>query len=374
MKVALIGSGGRLGAAVARTWRAKGHEILGFNHAALDLADDHAIRQTLGGTDFDVLLNCAAQTNVDRCETHPVEAMRINADAVQTMAELCEKKRKRCIHISTDYVFSGAKTTPYVEEDVAQPISVYGQSKRAGEIALLNASTSHLVVRLSWVFGPDRPSFVDGIVKRALTEEYVEAIADKIAVPTYTHDVADLLEPFLADVSIGGLLHLCNAGECSWQQYGQYAIDCAIAAGLPIKARTVGPLKMAELSAFIARRPALHGNGHRQTCAAYRKERAVVGRLPSKNLPAITSFRGTARLAKACCESRTGGAPLVGALRSGQAPTSGALQSAEIAKLRASLIFSYSEPAQELRPPFGSTQSPCRSGSTRAFFFIAALI
>lgn len=255
MRVAIIGSGGRLGAALTREWRRLGHDVLGFNHAALDLADGIALQQALERADFDVLVNCAAQTNVDRCETHPVEAMRINAEAVQIMAELCRIKGRRCIHISTDYVFSGARKLPYIEEDEAEPISVYGESKRAGEIALLNASSSHLAVRLSWVFGPDRPSFIDAIVKRALSEDRVDAIADKIAVPTYTLDVARLLQPFLADFPIGGLLHLCNAGECSWQQYGQHAINCALAAGLPIKARTVAPLKMAELSTFIARRP-----------------------------------------------------------------------------------------------------------------------
>lgn len=255
MKIVVIGSGGRLGMALAQDWRKNGDEIIGFDHAALDLGNAAAFPAAFEALDFDVLVNCAAQTNVDRCETHPDEAMRINAVAVGALGKICAAKNRRCIHISTDYVFDGTKPSPYTEEDEARPISLYGQSKRAGEIALLEACETHLVVRVSWIFGPHRPSFVDGIVKRALQEERVEAISDKVAVPTYTIDTARLLRPLLLDIPVGGILHICNGGECSWQEYGQHAIDCALAAGLPVRATQVAPLKMADLTAFIARRP-----------------------------------------------------------------------------------------------------------------------
>ena len=255
MKIVIVGAGGRLGAMLARKWAAQGEEIRGFTHAELDLTSADAIQEKLAWLDFDVLVNCAALTNVDYCETHAEEAHAVNCAAVQSLGELCAQKRRRCLHISTDYVFDGAKRTPYLEEDEARPISVYGASKRAGETALLQASEKHLVARVSWVFGPDRPSFVDAILKRALQEEQVDAIADKIAVPTYTHDAAQWLYPLLSDLPIGGLLHICQSGECSWQQYGQHAIDCALSAGIPLKARTVSPLAMADLKSFVARRP-----------------------------------------------------------------------------------------------------------------------
>jgi dTDP-4-dehydrorhamnose reductase len=180
--------------------------------------------------------------------------MQINAHAVRTLAEICSRKGARCIHISTDYVFDGAKRTPYTEEDPVVPISRYGESKRAGELALLAVSEGHLVVRVSWVFGPDRPSFVDQMLKRAQTEEKIEAVCDKVAVPTYTLDAAHLLKPLLFDVPAGGVVHLCNGGECTWQAYAQFAVDCAVAAGMPLKARTVGALKMADLKSFVAKR------------------------------------------------------------------------------------------------------------------------
>ncbi len=254
-RVIVTGAGGRLGAALVREWKAVGLDVTGFARQELDLANPGQMRETLESLEFGVLVNCAAQTNVDRCETENDEAMRINAHAVRTLAEICKVKGARCIQISTDYVFDGQKSAPYTEDDPVVPISHYGESKRAGELAALEVSDKNLAVRVSWVFGPDRPSFLDGIVKRALTEEKVEAISDKIAVPTYTLDAAQLLKPFLFDVPAGGILHLCNGGSCTWQEYGQYALDCAVEAGMPLKARTVAPLKMADLKAFIAKRP-----------------------------------------------------------------------------------------------------------------------
>ena len=254
-RIVVTGAGGRLGAALVREWKAAGLDVMGFARQEMDLSNPEQLRATLEPLDFGVLVNCGAQTNVDRCETEPDEAMQINARAVRTLGEICKAKGARCIQISTDYVFDGLKSTPYTEEDPVVPISHYGESKRAGELAALEVSDKNLAVRVSWVFGPDRASFLDGIVKRALTEEKVEAISDKIAVPTYTLDAAQLLKPFLFDVPAGGVLHLCNGGFCTWQEYGQYALDCAVEAGMPLKARTVGPLKMADLKAFIAKRP-----------------------------------------------------------------------------------------------------------------------
>jgi dTDP-4-dehydrorhamnose reductase len=255
--ILVIGSHGRLGAALAREWRAQGETVHGFTRTELDLAWEQArLRAALEPLDFGVLVNCAAQTNVDRCETEEDEAFRLNAEAPTIIADVCRRKGARMIHISTDYVFDGAKTEPYTEDDPALPISLYGASKRAGEAGVLTATEGRaLVVRVSWVFGPDKPSFVDQILQRARNEEHVAAIGDKIATPTYTIDTAHLLRPLLREAPIGGLLHLCNGGQCTWQEYGQHALDCAAAAGIPFKTRTVDALRMAELKAFIAKRP-----------------------------------------------------------------------------------------------------------------------
>ena len=250
----VVGAGGRLGAAFAREY-ARDFDVVGFNHAQLDLGAPEQLRSTLGSLDFDALINAAAQTNVDRCETHPEEAIALNAEAPRVLAEICRAKKARFIHFSTDYVFDGEKREPYTEEDEARPISLYGESKREGERRALEASDRALIVRVSWVFGPDRPSFIDAILKKARDEEEVSAVADKYATPTYTLDICALLKPFIADRLEGGLLHLANSGECSWQEYAQWALDCCHMEGIPMKARNVGAASLAEMKNFMAKRP-----------------------------------------------------------------------------------------------------------------------
>jgi dTDP-4-dehydrorhamnose reductase len=255
-RIVIIGSGGRLGAALLREWRAQGDEVLGLNRELLDLADYRQIRERLDPLDFDVLVNCAAITNVDLCEREEELAFRVNSGAVAKLADVCARKRARCVHISTDYVFDGEKREPYTEDDEPNPISKYGASKLAGERGLHAVADKHLAVRVSWVFGPDRPSFIDQILQRALEHDRVEAIADKVSVPTFTLDAAKLLRPLTEDAAIDGVIHLCNTGACTWQEYGQHALDCAVAAGAPLRARMVEPLKLADMAAFVARRPA----------------------------------------------------------------------------------------------------------------------
>jgi dTDP-4-dehydrorhamnose reductase len=273
MKIAIIGSSGRLGAALTREYRDE-YDVVGFNRAQLDLSNLDDVRERLRVTDFDVLINTAAFTNVDLCETERDRAFLINAEAPGVLATICTDKGAKLIHLSTDYVFDGEKRAAYTEEDEAKPISVYGESKLAGEKNVLavgeavgfpgtatpppkdNSVPRHLVVRVSWVFGPDRPSFIDGIIKRAQETRDVDAIADKFSTPTYTLDVAAALPRFFTrDADYGGIVHFANAGECSWQEYGQWALDCCQEADLPLKATTVGATKLRDMANWVARRP-----------------------------------------------------------------------------------------------------------------------
>jgi len=254
VRIAIVGAGGRLGAALAREWGGA-DEALALGRADLDLAAPGEIERVLGPLGFDALVNCAALTNVDYCETHAPEAMRVNAEAVGEIGALCTRKAARCVHISTDYVFDGTLDRPYTEEDAPRAISVYGESKLQGERALRNASADHLAVRVSWVFGPARPSFIDGIVKRALDSDHAEAIGDKWSTPSYTRDLATMLRPFLREIPVGGVLHASNAGACTWREYGARALECAARAGLPVRTTEVAFLPIAGMKAFVARRP-----------------------------------------------------------------------------------------------------------------------
>jgi dTDP-4-dehydrorhamnose reductase len=254
MRMVILGAGGRLGAALVREYKRQ-FDVVGLNRTQLDLAKSDKIRGRLASAQFDLLINCAAFTNVDLSEAKQAEAFAINADAPKVLAEVCSEKRAKLIHFSTDYVFDGEKREPYLEGDAAKPISVYGESKHVGEENILALQDRHLVVRVSWVFGPDRPSFVDAMIKRAREEEKIAAVADKWSTPTYTSDIARMLTQFL-DVDVpDGILHFSNSGECTWQEYAEHALDCCRASGVPLKAKTVGALKVADMRDWIARRP-----------------------------------------------------------------------------------------------------------------------
>ncbi len=267
MRIAILGAGGRLGAALAREFRGK-YDVAEFNRVQLDLSKLDDLRDKLGSIEFDVLINAAAFTNVDLCETERDRAFVINAEAPGILAELCGAKDAKLIHFSTDYVFDGEKRSPYTEDDQANPVSVYGESKLAGEKNVLASGERHLVVRVSWVFGPDRPSFIDAMIKRAQENDNIDAIADKFSTPTYTLDIAAMLAWFLdgwnrralaldslASGGLQGVVHFCNAGKCSWQEYAQWTLDCCEQAGFALKAKTVGALRLETMKNWVARRP-----------------------------------------------------------------------------------------------------------------------
>jgi dTDP-4-dehydrorhamnose reductase len=253
MKIAIIGANGRLGAALAREY-ARDFELTSFERRQLDLGQLDRVRSALAATKFELLINCAALTNVDYCESHREEAFVVNAEAPRLLAEIANEKSARLVHFSTDYVFDGKKTDPYVEEDKAVPLSVYGESKLEGEQRVLEASSQHLVVRLSWVFGPDKPSFIDQIIQRAREKDVVTAVADKFSAPTFTIDVAGWLR-LVVEKNANGILHLTNNGGCSWQEWAQYAIDVCRSRGLPLKAERVEAVSLGDMKNFVAQRP-----------------------------------------------------------------------------------------------------------------------
>jgi dTDP-4-dehydrorhamnose reductase len=253
MKIAIVGANGRLGAALVREYQ-RDYEVTSYDRRQLDLGQLDRVRSALAGAKFELLINCAALTNVDYCESHREEAFLVNAEAPRLMAGIASENSAKLIHFSTDYVFDGKKTDPYVEEDKAVPLSVYGESKLEGERRVLEVSSQHLVVRLSWVFGPDKPSFIDQVIQRARENDVVTAVTDKFSAPTYTIDVASWLR-LAIDKNANGILHLANNGGCSWQEWAQYAIDVCRSRGLPLKAERVGAVSLGDMENFVAQRP-----------------------------------------------------------------------------------------------------------------------
>ena len=254
-KICIVGARGRLGAAYVRKWSDR-YDVTPLTRADLDLSDVDAVYAAISQSDADVVVNCAAEANLETCEDFPQNAHRINCDAPAAMARACAGRGKRLIHISTDYVFDGTKAdTLYTEEDEARPISVYGTTKLAGENAVLAASARHVVIRVSWLFGPDKPSFVDALIDRAIVSDQVSAVGDKTSSPTLSDDIVDWSEHFLDPSARGGLYHACNSGRCSWRDYAEFAIRETAALGIAVKSIDVEPIPLETMSMFVAKRP-----------------------------------------------------------------------------------------------------------------------
>lgn len=252
-RIAIFGCHGRLGAALMRNWRDR-YSVQGFARPELDLLHLESIDNCLEAR-VDWVVNCAANTHVDACESNPTEAFAANELAPRHLAKRCRELGARMIHISTDYVFDGQKSEPYRESDPASPISIYGKSKAAGDAAVLSEAPDSIIARVSWVFGPDKPSFVDAILNKARHEPKVSAVADKWSNPTYTEDLADWIAALIDQTAPAGYYHLSNPGRCTWRDYAEHALQCAEAAGIPLKTTTVTPISLKDIPAFVAQRP-----------------------------------------------------------------------------------------------------------------------
>ncbi len=256
-RVVVVGSDGRLGRLLVDVLR-QSHSVVGLGRKALDLASAESITRTLESLDYDRLFLTGALTAVDYCESHMEEAFAINADGPRLIAEISAEKAAHVTHISTDMVFDGAKTGSYLETDKPNPVSVYGASKLEGEQGVLAASAANLVARVSWVFGPGRPAFPEWIIDQSCAKKELTLPGDKTACPTYTSDLTAWLDTLVFDRPDGpasGIFNLCNSDSCTWRDWGQFCIDTAREAGLPVIAKEITPVAAASVAAFVAKRP-----------------------------------------------------------------------------------------------------------------------
>lgn len=255
MKVVIAGANGNLGKLCLTRFRQRPDcEVIGLSRAEMDLSDSASIRAALDSIGpFDLLLNCAAWTDVDACETDPAKANQINGHAVGVMGACAANRGARMIHVSTDYVFDGRKPSPYTEDDATSALSAYGASKLLGEAELLAASSAHLAVRVSWLFGASTGGFPLWVIRQALKLEALSVVADKWGSPTSVTDAADALDHLAFDCpQAAGLLHVCNSGSTSWLGWGQCALDHAREAGLALKTVRLGETTMEQLAAKAA--------------------------------------------------------------------------------------------------------------------------
>lgn len=253
MRVAVTGTTGRVGAALA-THLAARHEVISLPRGRCDLADPAALVAALEGLECEVFLNPAGITSLEDCEDNPALAVRVNAEAPAEIAKWAAGRGVRVIHFSTDYVFRGDSPWLVSEEETPDPLSAYGRSKLAGEMAVL-AYPGNCVVRVSWVFGPEKASFVDRIFDDALAGKELAAIADKFSLPVFTTDLAAWTERMM-EMNTAGIIQACNSGSpISWHDMAVAVVNEMADVGLLETLPAVRRQDLSDMKSFRAPRP-----------------------------------------------------------------------------------------------------------------------
>jgi dTDP-4-dehydrorhamnose reductase len=261
MKILLFGKSGQAGWELQRSLAPLG-ELVALGSASREMCGDlrnlDGIAETVRHVSPDVIVNAAAHTGVDKAESEPELAEALNVGGPETLAKAAIECGALLVHYSTDYVFDGSGTRPWTESDSTGPLSVYGRTKLAGELAIQRSGCRYLIFRTSWVYSAKGKNFARTILKLATEREKLSVIADQAGAPTGADLLADVTAHALRqahrDPALSGIFHLCGGGETSWHGYATFICDFARLAGIPLKVETIEPIPS---SAFPtpARRP-----------------------------------------------------------------------------------------------------------------------
>lgn len=228
MKILVTGSQGLLGYEVGIVCEGQGDTVFRTDIVPpslhLDITDLASIRSILLTMKPNWVINCAAYADVDGCETNQDMAFELNAKAPGNLARACEEFGAKLLHISTDYVFDGCKEDLYTEGDETGPTSIYGKSKRAGEIAVLEGMEHYSIVRTQWLFGPHGKNFVSTILGIAKDRDKITVVNDQWGSPTYSKDLAKAVR-LLIDCDAQGIYHVCNRGKATWYDLARKAVE-----------------------------------------------------------------------------------------------------------------------------------------------------
>jgi dTDP-4-dehydrorhamnose reductase len=212
LRVLITGATGLVGRALVEHCSASGDEVLSYDHRALDIADAEVVESVIHDERPETIINCAAWTDVDGCESNPEKARQVNALGPENLARASRKANAVFITISTDYVFDGLKEGFYTQRDQPSPISVYGRFKLEGERRAQQEHARTIVVRTGFIFGPGGRNFLSTVVARAARGERLKAVRDCWGMPTYGRDLAARLRE-LAVLDLPGIYHVVNSGE-----------------------------------------------------------------------------------------------------------------------------------------------------------------
>jgi dTDP-4-dehydrorhamnose reductase len=235
LRILVAGAGGMLGRDFMVAAREHGHEVVGLDHAALDITDSSSVERAVVLHEPDVVVNCAAFTDVDGAEADEGSAMRVNDEGAALLAAAAASVGAKIVHPSSDYVFDGSSRRPYVESDVTGAISAYGRSKLAGETSVAVSNPRHFIVRASWLFGIGGKNFVETMLRLGNERPEVLVVSDQVGSPTYTRHLGEGLAQLLEGDEFG-IHHMAADAECSLYDFAQEifdqaGIECRVMAG-----------------------------------------------------------------------------------------------------------------------------------------------
>ncbi|HEY0317553.1 MAG TPA: dTDP-4-dehydrorhamnose reductase [Solirubrobacterales bacterium] len=235
MKLLITGAAGMLGRDVMLAAGNAGHDVVGFGRAELDVADADSVERKFDLERPDVVINCAAWTDVDGAEEAEEAAFAVNGAGAGNVAAAAAKVGASVVYVSTDYVFDGAKRAPYVESDQPAPLSAYGRTKLAGEEATAAANKRHFIVRSAGLFGIGGNNFVETMLRLATSQNEVLVVRDQVGSPTYTWHLAYGIVRLIEGIEFG-IHHMAAAGQCSWYEFAreifeQAKVECKVLSG-----------------------------------------------------------------------------------------------------------------------------------------------
>jgi dTDP-4-dehydrorhamnose reductase len=217
MKILILGHKGMLGSDLMLRLIAS-HEVTGKDVDEIDIVSEDECRRVIAECSPEIVINAAAYTNVDGCETDRERCFAVNAVGVKNIALACRERAITIVHFSTDYVFDGRKGLPYDEDDQPAPLNVYGASKLEGEHFLQAFSDRYLLIRTAWLYGRQGNNFVKTILEKAATVKTLAVVDDQIGSPTYSRDLAAAVQ-LLIEGGNTGIFHVTNRGRCSWYEF-----------------------------------------------------------------------------------------------------------------------------------------------------------
>jgi len=241
MRILVTGAAGQLGREIVLLLQGEGNQVSAIDRNELDFSFPEKVSEGIARERADWVINCAAYTQVDRAEQELEAAFLVNRDSALAVAQGVTSYGGRMLQVSTDFVFDGNQSTPYREEDGANPLSVYGQSKWEGENAVLRAMPDAVILRTAWVYGEYGNNFVKTMLRLAAEREELGVVDDQVGTPTWTYDIACAIQALIT-TDASGSYHFSNEGVASWYDFASEIIDTAGELGYPVKTKRVKPI------------------------------------------------------------------------------------------------------------------------------------